>query len=116
VYKLFASGSLVGACNCCYPYVNYLVGEHGKDCIYTVAWELKRHSLRGGDERIWDFRNFPCRCPDIVSLPPWEENFMAVCCLRNSDLTFIDPTFGNLREYWKDGLLILMLDYGMHEA
>jgi hypothetical protein len=34
VYKLFASGGLVGACRCCYPYVNYLVGEHRKDCIY----------------------------------------------------------------------------------
>jgi hypothetical protein len=96
--------------------VDYLVGEHGKDCIYTVALELKRHSLGGGDVRNWEFRNFPCLCPEIFSLPPIEQNFMVVCCLRNSDLTLINPTFGNIREYWKEGLLILMLHFGMHEA
>jgi hypothetical protein len=66
--------------------------------------------------RIWDFRNFTCLCPEIFSLPPIDQNYMIVCYLRNLNLTLINPTFGNLREYWKESLLVLMLSFGMQEA
>jgi hypothetical protein len=113
--KLFKRGGPVGACECCFPIVN-LSGVDGKACIYfSSGCESIRHSMENWHAKRWDFRTFTCWCPE-VNLSPKVQNLMIICCLRNSNLTLINPTFGNLRKYRKKRVLTSMMYFGMHEA